>query len=146
MGDQQLWAEIALISEVSYMPESLATYRSLDESASRSKDEIRSLQFAKSVCEMRLYLCDKHKLSGKIREYQEYSWCDNSLRIAYHSRNMELADEVRRKSKIFTLKDWLRYYAVKKPAFYHAHRLAYCIYRSTVLSPKLFGNNSDKWP
>ena len=29
MGDTQLWAEMALLSEVSYIPESLATYRVL---------------------------------------------------------------------------------------------------------------------
>jgi glycosyltransferase involved in cell wall biosynthesis len=113
MGDTQLWAELSAISEVSYIPESLATYRILPESASRSKDLKKSLRFWKSACEMRLYLCDKYKLSEIIRNKVESFWCDCSLRLAFIERNGKLAFEVKKKKQKFTWKEWLRYLGAK---------------------------------
>jgi len=124
MDDTQIWAEVALISEVSYIPESLATYRLLDESVSRSKDPIKQWQFRKSGSEMRLYLCDKHKLSENIRRKQESAWCFYSLRLAFYTRNAELADEVRRKKKAFTGKEWVLYYGARNLAFHYVCHLA----------------------
>ena len=113
MGDTQLWAELSLISEVSYIPESLATYRILPESASRSKDLKKSLRFWQSAYEMRLYLCDKHKLSEDIRRKVESAWCDFSLKLAFYERNAKLALEVKKKKQTFTCKEWLRYFGAK---------------------------------
>jgi glycosyltransferase involved in cell wall biosynthesis len=113
MGDLQLWAEIALISGVSYIPESLATYRILDESASRGKDIKKALRFVISGFEIRLHLCDKHKLSENIRRKIELGWCDCSLRLAFYEGNFKLASEVRKKKQAFTWKEWLRYFGAK---------------------------------
>ncbi len=122
LGDTQLWVEVALISEVYYIPESLATYRRLEESASKSKDPIKREQFGKSASEMKLYLCDKHKLSENIRSKQESAWCDFSLWLAFYTRNGELADKVRMRKKEFTLKEWLRYYGAKFLGVHYGYR------------------------
>ncbi|MEW6115771.1 MAG: glycosyltransferase [Nitrospirota bacterium] len=124
MGDTQLFAELALISDVSYYPESLATYRIHGESATRSKDPKKEARFWSSACEMRLYLCDKHNLSEHIRRKAEWDWCNSSLRLAFHSGNAELADEVRRRKKTFTGKEWLQYYGAKNPVLGYPLRLA----------------------
>jgi len=124
MGDIQTWAEISLISEISYLPESLATYRVLDESASRSKDKRKIFRFWKSDAEMRLYLCDKHQLSENIRKKIELDWFDRSLRLAFHERNASLADEVRSKKKTFTWEEWIRYYGARNLAFHYVYRVA----------------------
>lgn len=124
MGDIQLFAELTLISEVSYLPESLATYRIHDESATRSRDQRKTALFCKSACEIKLYLCNKHKLSEHIQREVELDWCESSLRVAFHTRNKELADEVRKKKKIFTWEEWLRYYGAKNSMFNHPLRLA----------------------
>jgi glycosyltransferase involved in cell wall biosynthesis len=129
VGDLQLFAEITLISRVSYFPESMATYRILEESASRSRDPIKTARFYKSACEVKLYLCDKHKLSENIRRTVESDWCNFSLRLAFHTRNRELADEVRRRKKTFTWKEWFQYHGAKQPMFNPPLRLAALVRR-----------------
>lgn len=124
MGDIQLFAELTLISEVSYYPESLATYRIHDESATRSKDPIKTARFCKSACEIKLYLCDKHKLSENIREKAELGWYDSSLRVAFYTKNKELAEEVRKKKKTFTFKELIKYYGAKNSILYYPLNLA----------------------
>jgi len=124
MGDLQLWAEIALISEAAYMPESLATYRVLDESASRSKDIKRTLRFGISGFEIRLYLCAKHKLSEDVRRKIELGWCDCSLRLAFYERDAKLALEVKKKKQRFTWKEWLRYFGAKYLVLNYVCRIA----------------------
>ena len=113
LGDLQLFAEMASMSQVSYFPESLATYRVLEESATRSRDPIRTARFCKSACEIKLYLCEKYKLSENIRTTAESYWCESSLQLAFHTRNRELAVEVRRRKKTFTWKEWLQYHGAK---------------------------------
>lgn len=124
MGDTQLWAELALVSEVTYMPETWATYRILDESVSNSKDVKKRLKFWISVTEMRLYLCDKHKLSENIRKKAESLWFDKSLQLAFYERNTELAMEIKRKKQRFTWKEWLRYLGAKNVVIHYGCRAA----------------------
>jgi glycosyltransferase involved in cell wall biosynthesis len=123
MGDTQLFAELALISKVSYYPESLATYRIHDESATRSRDPKRVARFQQNASEMKLYLCDKHGLSASIRRRFESDWCNSSLFLAFFERNAALAEEVRKK-KTFTFKEWLLYYGAKNLMLNHFLRLA----------------------
>jgi hypothetical protein len=68
----------------------------------------------------------------------EGSWCDSSLRLAFHSRNVDLANEVRKKKKTFTWEEWLRYYGAKHLAVYHLYRLA-------ALFPALFRKEHNPW-
>lgn len=123
MGDLQLFAELALISKVTYYPESLSTYRIHGESASRSKDINRVARFEKNAFEMKYYLCDKHRLSKSIRRKVELDWCRVFLFVAFTDRSAALAEEVRKK-KTFTFKEWLLYYGAKNSMLYHLLRLA----------------------
>lgn len=123
MGDTQLFAELSLLSQVSYYPESLATYRIHGESASRSKDPRRLTRFWQNAFEMRLYLCDKHRLPEIVRRSIELKWCHASLYVAFFERNAALAEEARQK-KTFTLKEWLLYYGAKNVALNHLLRLS----------------------
>lgn len=123
MGDLQLFAELTSISEVSYLPESTATYRIHDESATRSKDSAKTAHFCKSACEIKLYLCDKYKLPNGIRKKVELDWCDSSLRLAFHTQDKELADIVRNKKKSFTWQEWLKYYGAKNTKYYRPLRV-----------------------
>ena len=138
MGDTQLWAEIANLTRLHYIPESLATHILTEESATRSKDKKKVLRFEISNCELMLYLCNKYKLPSSIKNIYELSWCHASLRLAFHARDAELADEVRRKKKPFTCKEWLRYYGAKHLAIYHFCRLA-------ASFSVLFRKGDDQW-
>jgi glycosyltransferase involved in cell wall biosynthesis len=138
MGDTQRWAELATLAYFYYIPESLATHNITEESATRSKDIKKVLRFNISGAELRLYLCNKYNLPSSIKNIPEGSWCDNTLRLAFHSRSAELADEVRKKKKTLTGKEWLRYYGAKHPAIYHVCRLS-----SLFLA--LFRKEHDQW-
>ncbi len=139
LGDQQAWAELSLISEVSYIPESLATYRVLDESASRSKDPRKVMEFYRSVHEMRLYLYNKHKLSENTRRRIVSDLSDVSLRLAFHERNTGLALEVKKKKQTFTWKEWLQYFGARYIAIHYSYRVAAFFYN-------IFRKKNIEWP
>jgi glycosyltransferase involved in cell wall biosynthesis len=126
MGDTQLWAELAAVSKIGYIPESLATYRLLPESASRSKDRQRTFRFELSDCEMKLYLCDKYKLPASVRRNRELAWCEKALRQAFHEQNAQQALEVRKKMGSFTFKEWLFYLGAR-------HKLAHSVLRVVAI-------------
>jgi glycosyltransferase involved in cell wall biosynthesis len=123
MGDTQLWAEMATKARLYYIPESLATYNVVEESATRSKDKSKMSRFAVSSARLRLYLCDKYKLAAFIKCKQQEYLFDSLLRFAFHTRNGELADEVRYKKKNFTIKEWLRYLGAKHIAYHRMYRV-----------------------
>ena len=138
MGDTQIWAEMSVISKVTYIPETLATYNKLDESASRSNNPIKGWRFMKSSQDLRLYLIDKYNLAEDIRNSIEAAWCNATLRLAFHSRNLTLADEVKMRKKIFTWKERLRYYGAK-------HAVWYYVYHSAAFIPNLFRKKREVW-
>ncbi|HME41680.1 MAG TPA: glycosyltransferase [Syntrophorhabdales bacterium] len=138
MGDVQLWAEIATIAQLHYIPESLATHNILDESATRSKDARKRWRFGISNAELMLYLCDKYNAPSSIKKKREADWCYCALRLAFHSRSAELADEVRRKKGTLTGREWLLYFGARYAAFYYVCRVA-------VLGRNLFRKEPDAW-
>jgi glycosyltransferase involved in cell wall biosynthesis len=124
LGDVQIWAELALISEVVYIPECLATYRIIDESATHNADPRKLLLFWIALSEMELYLCDKHKLSENIRRKAEQIWLDKSLQLAFHDKNKKLALEVKKKKQRFTWIEWLRYFGARNVVVYYIYSMA----------------------
>lgn len=139
LGDLQLWAELSMISEITYFPECLATYRVLNESASRGKDPKKNLRFAKSIFEIKSYLCEKYNLSENRRRMAISSWCDSSLRLAFQERNTDLALEVSKKKQQFTWKEWLRYLGAKYMAIHYG-------YRAAAFLTNLFRKKCNRWP
>lgn len=136
MGDLQLWAEIASISEVTYFPESLATYRVLTESASRSKDIKKTLEFILSGLEIRMYLCDKHKLPSFIREKIEFFWCDYALKLAFYKKDGKLGEKVKHRKKKFNLNEQIMYLGTKYYLINLIYRLINFLYNSIIISVK----------
>ena len=138
MGDTQLWAEMAAKSRLHYIPESMATHIITEESATRSKDVKKELLFGISGAKLQLYLCDKYNLPSHIRfKYQEYlHTC--LLGLAFHTRNREMADEIRNKKKTFRIKERLQYYGAKNMVVYE-------IYRLSSLLLNLFKKKHNQW-
>jgi len=138
MGDIQIWAEIATMAHVHYIPESFSTHNILDESASRSKDIRKRLRFGISIAELLLYLDDKYNLPPSIKNKHEEYWCNSLLRLAFYTKNAKQADEVRGKIRTFTWKQWFLYYGAKNQAIYF-------VCRTAALSRNLFGKEYDQW-
>lgn len=123
-GDTQLWAEIANMSCVHYIPESLATYNQTEESATRSRDVTKVVRLQIKDAELGIYLCNKYNLPISTRHEMEARKSNGLLRLAFHTQNAKLANEVRRNKKTFTCKEWLLYYGAKNFMLYLPFRLA----------------------
>ena len=138
MGDTQLWAEMSTMANLHYIPESLATHVIIDESATRSNDLKKVLRFRISGTELMIYLCNKYNHPTSVKNEYEAAWTDLSLRLAFHSRDGELADEVRRKKKTFTWKERVRYHGAK-------NLLVHLFYRVISSFFSLFRKERSEW-
>ena len=137
IGDIQLFAELALLSDVIYIPECVATYRVHDKSVTNTTDDRKRLQFWISLSEMEMYLCDKHKLSNDIRKKAEAVWEDKCLCLAFHDRNAELAQKVREKKRNLTWKEWISYVGAKYMIINYGCRIA-IILRNLIKNRKYY--------
>jgi len=113
MGDTQLWAEISLLSQIYRFEEITATHQLLEESASRSKDIIKLLQFHISSSEMCIYLCDKHNLPVQIKNKHINFWVKDSLKLAFITKDSSFADEVIKKYPKLSFKNSLWFWGTK---------------------------------
>jgi glycosyltransferase involved in cell wall biosynthesis len=118
MGDVQLWAELSLVSRVGFLPDSLATYRLLDESASRSLEQWRLFRFEQSYFEMCGYLCNKHRLPPNVKAKMDLAWSRISLRKAFHERSPEMAQKARNVIGVLSFKEWLLYAGARSTLLY----------------------------
>lgn len=123
-GDTQLWAEIANISDVHYIPESLATYNQTEESATRSKDITRLLRFQISTAEIGLYLCEKHNLPPSASEEMEARRSTALLRLAFYTGDAQLAAQVREMKDTLNVKELLLYHGARNIALRYPIRMA----------------------
>lgn len=55
MGDYPLWLFLSLNGKIQYINEPLCVYRKLEESASHSTNQQKSLLFAESICQIRIF-------------------------------------------------------------------------------------------
>lgn len=96
MGDVQTWMEIAYRSEVKYIDKSLATKNSLPESACRSKDIEKNINFLKSSAMIRLHYVNKYggKSTTELKKIIDRKYSKSLLALAYQSHNDDLAREV----------------------------------------------------
>lgn len=131
-------AEMATKARLHYIPESLATYNMTDESATRSKDAKKTLRFSMSNSELMLYLCNKYDLPQQLKDKHESYVAKCSLKLAFHARNKELADEVRRNKKTFTVEEWLLYSGTKNAMLHY-------LVRSGALFRNVFRKKHSQW-
>lgn len=137
MGDTQLWAELSILAGVHLIEDSLATYQILNESAAYSMNVEKRLRFRISCANLILYLTDKYNISFSNRIMHEDYIQDCSLQLAFHEMNSELAEEVRKKKKAFTWKEWLRYFGAKNLIVNYGYRAAAFVIN---LTRKIYGN------
>ena len=123
-NDTQLWAEMASRANVHFIPESLSTYTLTEESTTRSRDFTRSPRLQIADAELNLYLCEKYNLPSRLRDEMTSKLCNGKLRLAFHDRNAQMAEEARRQKRTLTCKEWLLYYGAKNALSHDFLRLA----------------------
>lgn len=129
MGDTQLWIETANIARLHYIPESLSTYSITGESATRSKDIRKVLLFEISNADLMVYLGKKYGIPPDIVEKHEDYKHNLLLRLAYYTKNAELAEKSIRQKNNLNWKDWLRYKGATSPVYHEVYRALEMIYR-----------------
>jgi glycosyltransferase involved in cell wall biosynthesis len=97
MGDYPLWLYIATKSKMKFIEGITATYRRLEESASRSKSFDHNLDFAISAFEIRNFFADKFHVSDAIRKQYSLDFFCNELSLAFLVNRTEVINQ----SKLF---------------------------------------------
>jgi glycosyltransferase involved in cell wall biosynthesis len=67
MGDTPLWLELSRFGSFGYLDRPLGVYRTLEESASQSRDPRRKLNFQLAMLWMRLHYMDCYEVSSEFR-------------------------------------------------------------------------------
>lgn len=66
MGDYPIWLWFSLHSDLHYIPDVVATYRILEESASHTKNINKQIEFTKSLYDIRTYFADKSDIGNNV--------------------------------------------------------------------------------
>jgi glycosyltransferase involved in cell wall biosynthesis len=135
--DTQIWADIADISSVYFIPESMATYNVTAESETRSSNPAKRLRFSVSNAELMIYLCDKYHVRPDVKKRYQHYWCNSAIRLAFYTRDAQLAEKARKTVSVLTWKEWLQYFGAKHQAFN-----ALCMLISRLVKPLRRGRSA----
>lgn len=91
LGDLPLWLEISKKTKIKYIPEATATYRLIEESASRTKNLKRHHEFHKSVFDIRFYYWQRYWQKDEIKEKLDRNYHIMLLGDAYEMNDRRLA-------------------------------------------------------
>ena len=94
-GDALLYMHIALKSKIKYFQDKTAVYRVLEESASHSKDPVKSLRFLYQIANLLLYFLEKHPINPQLHQIVFYRSMFNRFRFALASENYDVFKTVR---------------------------------------------------
>lgn len=132
-GTDVSFCEVALVSDVHYIEESLATYTVQIESACRSRDPKRIARFNLSVAGAYLHIANKYKQVNDIA-YLKKTWVSACLRSAFWDRKPSLARTALAEKEVFRKADWLYYFgSVSRIVHFVLYPVAY-LYRSIWVS------------
>jgi len=115
MEDTPFWIEVANISNIYYLTESLATYRIHHNSMSQSVDMRKKLVFKKNNSEMCLHYCHKFRVPDYITKIHEKIWRNTTLQIAFIEQTPSLAEQVKKQYPKLSLKESIWYHGSTAP-------------------------------
>ena len=74
MGDLPLWIELSRVSKIKYLPEEMACYRVLQNSASHSSSRLKQAIFQQNVYEIRQFFIEKYSIPGLSNNINDLSY------------------------------------------------------------------------
>ena len=89
--DLQMKTGLAFRKKVGYIPESMATYRHLQESASHSRNPVRELAWAESCAELHDHLAALYRIDDQTRVRIRDKWVHSRLAAAFRANDNEAA-------------------------------------------------------
>ncbi len=127
-GTDIVFCEIALVSKIHYIDESLSTYTVRIESASNTRDPRKRLRFSISVCDGFLYIAKKYGHYEQM-SYFEGARINACLWLAFWERNAELAREMRNRLTSCSIKARVLYYGAVNPLVHYILYMFVITYR-----------------
>lgn len=90
MGDLPLWIEFANVSKIKYLPDKMAMYRVLENSASHSSNIENAIDFRKSSLEVKLFYIEKFELY-ELKKQALKSFYSGVVKLSYEKHNRQYA-------------------------------------------------------
>ena len=133
MGDTQLWAGLISCGKTHHIAESLATYRILPESASRSRSNVLQQRFYRSAVDLRLQLARKHGLPESEVTHYKQKLAHQDLVLALLTADKQLGETGYRSLEAPTLRHKLLFLASRNVLLNRIVRLAWRVKRRVHL-------------
>jgi glycosyltransferase involved in cell wall biosynthesis len=115
-SDLPTMLEISLKTKIKYFNYSTATYRLLEESASRTHDQRKKLNFHKATWDVRLYYWEKYSRNPERKKVIDKYFIRSILSDAYKMRDWDLVKKTKKdfiENKIkMNFKDWVKFILV----------------------------------
>ena len=113
LTDLAIWLEVAANSKVKYFDETTATYRLLEESASRTKDWKKLLRFRLSVFDIRYYYWGKYSQDPDIKKKLDRVYYNTMISGAFRLCDLAIAKNaikgMKERSVKVTIKQNIKY-------------------------------------
>lgn len=93
LTDLPIWMDISFHSKVHYFDEVFATYRLLNESASRTSSPAKKYNYFKNLYKIKLIYVEKYNCNNKIKNELEEDYYRNLMKMAFLLNNNSLAKE-----------------------------------------------------
>ena len=120
LSDIALWMDITYHSKAYYFNEVFATYRLLNESASRTKDWKKKMSYHQSLFQIKLHYIKKYTCDNSIKSKIEEIYYRGLLKIAYNLGDAKSIDEsvtfLKKNKHSLTLKDKILILSFKNKA------------------------------
>lgn len=113
-GDTPLWLALAVRGRIGYVPQSLATYRRIAESATQSNSSAKVLRISIGMKEQMLRLIDDYHLPQTERQRHLHDIALRQLKLAYFEQDRTLAQRARTAIGRLGPVEWLHYWGAQQ--------------------------------
>lgn len=140
LGDYQIWLYFALFSKIKYLPEKMAVYRMLEESASYRKDRNRGLQALVGIYEVRNYFIERYGCKNETRETLKNNFINDTIHlkinVGYDLKDYEFIKEglIEKETNNIpvTFLDKMKLFSTTSNLIWKASRVMYYIYKKSM--------------
>lgn len=151
LGDYPIWLYFALFSKTNYLPEKMAVYRMLENSASSRKDRTKGLKALSSIYEVKKHFIKMYGCKNETKELLENEYIQSIIRmkinVGYDLRDQSIIEETitekRRNNISVTLVDRIKLFSASTFLIWKVSRIAYSIKKQlSRYSPKYVSQRS----
>jgi glycosyltransferase involved in cell wall biosynthesis len=122
LTDLPLWLDISYNSKIHYFDQVFATYRLLNESASRTKSFLKKLEYHKGLFKIKKHYIEKYNCDKIILKTLEEDYNRGLIKIAYNLNDKIISEEafthLKSHNYNISIKEYILNYATKNKIIY----------------------------